>query len=805
MKSQFPSQTGAPWMKTSVIEHSDASTPTTESIVFLHSISSMPVYASKSVEELRLEHYQKNDTRDALVMQSYSCLERPTPFLMAVLQGRLALCKALSRSQWLWKHPSPMFCTDVHVGFQIMMGVFVACIQGKVEMVECLLKELSEGGVVSADTAVALSKLTKTRDEHGRTLCIIASMHGHYDVLQSIITLLKTPLAGSLAPWIAHADAQDTCGKSALIYACESGNRRIVEILLKAHVNFNIQDTRGKSALAYAVGEKNHRDIILALLDAGADCSIIGNHIMVSASEHGHVEMLNAVIKLADVNEEYIAGRTPLMFAIQAGQDEAVRSLLNAGADATVRDDNDDTILTLAAEHGSIGMVYMCLEHMPADMIDCCTMNERWTALMLASKRGDTDIVKAILLAGASVLHKRDIQMMTVIDLVCDRNHENKNAILELLREREAEERLAEEMSRQQIDETDQDDTIEYSDLSIDADRVIGSGSFSVVRRGTWRGMEVAIKQLTSNLSLDTQDILRAEVQVLSSLRHPSIVAYYGYCENPPCIVLELCSESLSNLLEKCALGGDSNVDISHTMTWRCRLQIAADTAEGMKYLHQVKRYYHRDLRTANILITDRYQAKIADMGMTRKTLGVSRNSAGTIAASTPRWLAPEMLRNNPFTAKSDIYSFGTVLYELATWSMPWADIADYAIPHAILVNQQRLTIPDLENLPGPQPTHTETFIKFTKLAEKCLAFDPSEIPEFGEIVSELKEMLRHEHMPADQQLPSCIVCFSNVSECAYINCGHCCVCGDCAQISPCTSQCPVCRAGGHPTKIYFS
>jgi len=90
MKSQFPSQTDAPWMKTSVIEHSDASTPTTESIVFLHSISAMPVYASKSVEELRLEHYQKNDTRDALVMQSYSCLERPTPFLMAVLQGRLA-------------------------------------------------------------------------------------------------------------------------------------------------------------------------------------------------------------------------------------------------------------------------------------------------------------------------------------------------------------------------------------------------------------------------------------------------------------------------------------------------------------------------------------------------------------------------------------------------------------------------------------------------------------------------------------------------------------------------------------------
>ncbi|KAI8106476.1 hypothetical protein M9435_001020 [Picochlorum sp. BPE23] len=793
---------GVPWRKTTVREEYDHGAIW---YVQLDSISAMKEYASKSVEELRWEHSQNTVTKDLAVIESYSCLEKPTPFLMAVLQGRLGLCKVFSHSQWLWERRWPMYRTDVKACSQIMMGVFVACIHGRVDMFECLLKALLEGGIVSS--ATALSRIMQSRDENGRTPCILASMHGHNDVLQSFIALLKTPSvsAGSLFPWTAHLNAQDRLGKTALMYACESGNLQIAETLIKQGVNLDMQDKHDISALEYAMS-RGHKEIRLALINAGADLSINGKQIMIGAAEKGDLEMLQTLIKLNfDLNRKCIAGRTAVMFAVHEDQEEAVQTLLEAGADAAVRDENDDTILTLAAEHASARMVNLCLEAIPAEMIDFCTLHERWTALMLASKRGDEDIVKALLKAGASVLHKRDIQMMSTVDLVSNGDLENKIAILELLREREAAERLVEQMSIQQISECDQGDSIAYDDLNIATDRIIGRGSFSVVKMATWRGMDVAVKELTSNLSLDTQDILRSEVQTLSSLRHPSIVSYYGYCEDPPCIVMELCADSLSNLLHQCAQGGGSNSDIGQTMTWKCRLQIATDTAEGMTYLHKAKNYYHRDLRTANILITSRYQAKISDMGLTKKALKVSRNSAGTIAASTPRWLAPEILSNGPFTSKSDVYSFGTVLYELATWKQPWAGIEEYGIPHLILVKKERLTIPDLESIPGPQPTDGETLIKFREIADKCLAVDPSDRPEFDEIVSELKQILRREQTPEDQQMSSCIVCLSKSSECAYINCGHCCVCDDCAQIHPCSAQCPICRKAGRPTKIFFS
>ncbi|WPT16123.1 Putative serine/threonine-protein kinase [Picochlorum sp. SENEW3] len=796
------SQNGVPWRKTTVREEYDHGAIW---YVQLDSISARKEYASKCVEELRWEHSQNTVTKDLAVIESYSCLEKPTPFLMAVLQGRLALCKVFSHSQWLWERRWPMYRTDVKACSQIMMGVFVACIHGRVDMFECLLKALLEGGIVSS--ATALSRIMQSRDENGRTPCILASMHGHNDVLQSFIALLKTPTvsAGSLFPWTAHVNAQDRLGKTALMYACESGNLQIAKTLIKQGVNLDMQDKHDLSALEYAMS-RDHKEIILALINAGADLFINGKQILIGAAEKGDLEMLQTLIKLNfDLNRKCIAGRTAVMFAVHEDQEEAVQTLLKAGADAAVRDENDDTILTLAAEHASARMVNVCLEYIPAEMIDFCTLHERWTALMLASKRGDENIVKALLKAGASVLHKRDIHMMSTIDLVSNGDLENKTAILELLREREAAERLVEQMSIQQISECDQGDSIAYDDLNIETDRSIGRGSFSVVKMATWRGMDVAVKELTSNLSLDTQDILRSEVQTLSSLRHPSIVSYYGYCEDPPCIVMELCADSLSNLLHQCAQGGDSNSDIGQTMTWKCRLQIATDTAEGMTYLHKAKNYYHRDLRTANILITSRYQAKISDMGLTKKALKVSRNSAGTIAASTPRWLAPEILSNGPFTSKSDVYSFGTVLYELATWKQPWAGIEEYGIPHLILVKKERLTIPDLESIPGPQPTEGETFIKFREIADRCLAVDPSDRPEFEEIVSELKQILKREQTPEDQQMSSCIVCLSKSSECAYINCGHCCVCEDCAQIDPCSAQCPICRKAGRPTKIFFS
>ena len=733
------------------------------------------------------------------LIQSYTCLEKPTPFLLAVVTGRLGLCNVFTRSQLLRERSWPIFASEYGVGPQVMMGVFVACINGNGDLAEMLLVELLEGTNIGRYAAIWTIK--EWVDEHGRTPFMLATMHEHCDVLKRLIALIKSPHDSTLLLDSSVLNIQDRFKKNAIMYACESGHLPIVETLVKEKVQLDQHDALGKTALGYAV-DKEYWDIVWTLVQAGADPSAYGDVILLHAAEHGDVDVLKRMIELnIDVQTQYVAGRTALMFAVKASQEEAATMLLEAGADPAVHDENDETILTLSADFASVSMVRWCLEHIPADMIDHCTRYERWTALMLAAKRGEVAIVNALIQAGASVLHKRDIQMKTVIDIVSAGDLPNKEAILGILRDVEEQEKLADAMNTQQIHDDEPGDTIAYSDLHFE-ERCIGSGSFSVVKMATWRGTEVAVKELkNSNLSTDVQDMLRSEVQTLSSLRHPSIVSYYGYCEDPPCIVMELCSDSLSNVLHQCAHGAD----IGQTMTWKRRIQIATDTAVAMTYLHQAKKYYHRDLRSANILITSRYQAKVSDMGLTRKMYTVSTSSAGTIAKSTPRWLAPELLANGSFTSKSDVYGFGTVLYELATWRQPWADMEDYLIPHAILVQHKRLSIPELESLSGPPPTDSRTCMRFKKIADTCLALEPSDRPDFQDIVSELKILLQYEESPTDQQMSVCCVCTSDPSACVYIGCGHCCVCEPCAQRPPCNHQCPICRQAGQPIKIFFS
>lgn len=362
-------------------------------------------------------------------------------------------------------------------------------------------------------------------------------------------------------------------------------------------------------------------------------------------------------------------------------------------------------------------------------------------------------------------------------------------------------------------DETD--DIISYSNLSFKSGE-IGRGSFGIVKEASWKGQEVAVKELGLSLSQDALAALHAEAHTLRSLRHPCIVAFYGYCESPPCIVMELCSDSLSNILEDCV--NNENGYKAKEMTWSRRLQLALDIAKGMKFLH-LKEYYHRDLRSGNILITDRYQAKVADMGLTRKMLDVRGRSAGTMSMTSPRYLAPELLKDESFTSKSDVYGFGTILLELATWETPWKDLNDYQIPLAIFNKNQRLALPTtLSSLPGPTPVHGGTFPKFKVLTQRCLSLSPGDRPDFSRIVNDLQKILEGEcpgSLPQtqapriDEPRPGyvselkCCVCMINSPEYAYTGCGHRCICRECSEDGVCSTVCPICRVEGRPIRIY--
>uniref|UniRef100_A0A1J3EMJ9 Serine/threonine-protein kinase EDR1 n=2 Tax=Noccaea caerulescens TaxID=107243 RepID=A0A1J3EMJ9_NOCCA len=81
----------------------------------------------------------------------------------------------------------------------------------------------------------------------------------------------------------------------------------------------------------------------------------------------------------------------------------------------------------------------------------------------------------------------------------------------------------------------------------------------------------------------------------------------------------------------------------------------------------------HCDLKSANCLLSNDWTVKICDFGLSKTMKGATIED--TVAAGTPEWVAPEVIRNEPFSEKCDIFSFGVVMWELCTLSKPWEGV----------------------------------------------------------------------------------------------------------------------------------
>lgn len=144
-------------------------------------------------------------------------------------------------------------------------------------------------------------------------------------------------------------------------------------------------------------------------------------------------------------------------------------------------------------------------------------------------------------------------------------------------------------------------------------------------------------------------------------LRHPNIVLFLGACIKPPNlgIVLEFCSKgSLWSVLQ------NHNIDL----TWEDRRKIALDTAKGVFYLHSFNPpILHRDLKSLNLLLDDSLRTKLIDFGWTRK---LDIKMTGKIG--TYQWMAPEVISSQMYTEKADVFSFGIILWEIASREPPY-------------------------------------------------------------------------------------------------------------------------------------
>lgn len=216
----------------------------------------------------------------------------------------------------------------------------------------------------------------------------------------------------------------------------------------------------------------------------------------------------------------------------------------------------------------------------------------------------------------------------------------------------------------------------------------IGQGAYGIVYHGIWKGSDVAVKvysgsQCTAESFID----YKTEIEIMRRLRHPNVLLFMGavYSQEKLAVVTEyLPRGSLFRALHK----GNQPLDVKR------RLRMALDVARGMNYLHHRNPpIVHRDLKSSNLLVGKSWTVKVGDFGLSRLKYGTFLSARS--GRGTPQWMAPEVLRSEPSTEKSDIYSFGVVLWELMTESIPWSNLNPLQVVGVVGFMDRRLDIPE--------------------------------------------------------------------------------------------------------------
>ncbi|KAL8090315.1 hypothetical protein AgCh_039694 [Apium graveolens] len=202
----------------------------------------------------------------------------------------------------------------------------------------------------------------------------------------------------------------------------------------------------------------------------------------------------------------------------------------------------------------------------------------------------------------------------------------------------------------------------EVIDITRNFQRVLGKGGFGTVYHGYVGDIQVAVKMLSPSSTQGYKEF-QTEASLLMSLSHKNLVSMVGYCNegtNMGIIYEYMANGSLDEHLSGRNYG---------ILSWEIRLQIALDAAQGLEYLHHGCKpaILHRDVKTSNILLNEKFQAKLADFGLSRAYSDEDGTHVTTGVAGTPGYLDPDYYTLNRQTEKGDVFSFGVVLLAMIT------------------------------------------------------------------------------------------------------------------------------------------
>ena len=211
----------------------------------------------------------------------------------------------------------------------------------------------------------------------------------------------------------------------------------------------------------------------------------------------------------------------------------------------------------------------------------------------------------------------------------------------------------------------------------------IGAGGMATVHKAIQKSLDrtVAIKELKRAYHADNQIVRRfeRESRMAASLQHENIVHIYDYWKRPTyCIVMEYVDGiDLAEVIEKT---GPLPVDVG--------VMIAIQVCNALDYAH-MRGLIHRDIKPSNIMIKRNGEVKLMDFGIAQSRNLESLTMPGTLIG-TPAYMSPEQIIGQQLDVRSDIFSFGIVLYEMFTGVKPFTDEETRAVSAKILKDKFR-------------------------------------------------------------------------------------------------------------------
>nr|KJB73149.1 hypothetical protein B456_011G218500 [Gossypium raimondii] len=282
--------------------------------------------------------------------------------------------------------------------------------------------------------------------------------------------------------------------------------------------------------------------------------------------------------------------------------------------------------------------------------------------------------------------------------------------------------------------------------------RILGCGGQGVVYKGMLSdGRIVAVKKSkTVNEGYLEQFI--NEIFILSQIDHRNIVKLLGCCleTEVPLLVYEFIPNgTLSHLIH------DQNEE--YPRSWDTRLRIAAEVASAISYLHSSASIpiYHRDIKSSNILLDEKFRAKVSDFG-TSRSISIDQTHLTTQVLGTFGYLDPEYFQSNQFTEKSDVYSFGVVIVELLTGKKAVSTFGSQekrGLVSYFMSSMEENHLLDIVDAEIGKDDQKDEVVAVAEIAKRCLNLDGRYRPTMKEVAMELERLRSRQgdSIPIDQ------------------------------------------------------